>query len=71
MRRRGRQRLSGDCTFNIESIPNRDCCTPIRVTKVALDPSHIEVAVHQDDSGVPYTNTNQPESSWHRVSAGS
>ena len=67
-RRSGRQRLTGNCTFkfDIESISICVCGTPIHVTKVALD--HIEVAVHQDDSGgVP--NTKQPESSWHRISA--
>jgi hypothetical protein len=58
--------LLSDCTFklDIESISICDGGAPIYVTKVALD--HIEVAVDQDDSsGVP--NTNQPESSWHRL----
>ena len=36
------------------------------MTKVASD--HIEVAVHQDDRGMP--NTKQPEISWHRVVSG-
>ena len=49
-----RQRLFGNCTFNIESIPICDVGAPIHVTKAALD--HIEVAIHQDDSsGVPNT----------------
>ena len=58
--------LFGNCIFSIESILICDGCTPIHVTKIALD--HIEVAVHQEDSrGLP--NTKQPESSWHRASA--
>ena len=58
--------MFGDCTLDIEGIPICDGGAPIHVTKAALD--HIEVAVHQDDSsGV--SNTKQPETSWHRVSA--
>jgi hypothetical protein len=60
---------TSNSTFNIESIPICDGCTPIHVMEVALD--HIEVAasVHQDNSsGVPNLNTEQPESSWHLVS---
>lgn len=34
------------------------------MTKVAFN--HIEVAVHQVDSGAPNLNVNQPESLWHR-----
>ena len=61
-----RQRLFGNCTFDIESIPICDGGAPIHVAKTALD--HIEVAVHQDDiSGV--SNTKQPETSWHGGSA--
>ena len=57
--------LFGNRTFNIEGISICYVCTPIHVTKTALD--HVEVAVHQDDSsGVP--NAKQPESLWHRVS---
>ena len=61
--RRGRRQ--GNCTFNIESIPVCDGGTPIHVTEVSLD--HINIAVHQDDSG-GMPNRKQPESSWHRVS---
>ena len=46
----------GNGICNVESIPICDGCTPIDVTKVALD--HSEVAIYHDDSsGAPQSNT--------------
>lgn len=58
-----RRRLSGNCTFNIESICIWESGTPISVTKIAFD--RVKVTIHQDnDSDVA---PQRQEGWWHNL----